>query len=285
MSLRPDSELSKTRQPDMKTYLVTFSPTGTSRKVGEAVARGISETYELIDLTRPRPAEKEISADSVVIVSLPVYGGHAARPALERMKNIRARSGAKGVALVVYGNRDYENALTELGAAMRGAGFAVVAGGAFVGEHSYSCARYPIASGRPDRSDLGQALRFGRAISEKLATGKVAEVELERIERPADPPEATRRFKSGAAKILAASQAPRTPTADESRCIRCGRCTAVCPTEAIAGGDECHTDADRCIRCCACVKACPVRARSYDSPFAPLLFLNFSARKPNRTLL
>ncbi len=269
----------------MKTYLVTFSPTGTSRKVGEAVARGMSETYELIDLTHPRPVEKEIPADSAVIVSLPVYGGHPAPPALERMKGIRARNGAKGIALVVYGNRDYENALTELGAFMRGAGFAVVAGGAFIGEHSYSCARYPIAPGRPDPSDLGQALRFGRAIGEKLASESVAEVSLKRIGRPADSPEATRRFRNGAAKILATSQAPRTPTADELRCTHCGRCAAVCPTEAVAGGDECHTDADRCIRCCACVKACPARARSYDSPFAPLLFLNFSERKPNRTLL
>ena len=40
---------------------------------------------------------------------------------------------------------------------------------------------------------------------------------------------------------------------------------------AIVAGDELRTDAAKCIRCCACVKGCPVGARSYDSPFAPVL--------------
>ena len=69
------------------------------------------------------------------------------------------------------------------------------------------------------------------------------------------------------------------------RCTHCGRCVKLCPTGAIVAGDELHTDAAKCIRCCACVKGCPVGARSYDSPFAPVLSRNFAQRKRNLTLM
>lgn len=69
------------------------------------------------------------------------------------------------------------------------------------------------------------------------------------------------------------------------RCTHCGRCVKLCPTGAIVAGDELRTDAAKCIRCCACVKGCPVGARSYDSPFAPVLSRNFAQRKRNLTLM
>ncbi len=62
-----------------KTYLITFSPTGTSRKIGEAIAKAISPQYETIDLTRPATIVKTIPADSIVVFSAPVYGGHVAK--------------------------------------------------------------------------------------------------------------------------------------------------------------------------------------------------------------
>lgn len=68
--------------------------------------------------------------------------------ALERMKDLRA-DGTPVVIVVVYGNRAYEKALVELDAFVSGLGFKVIAGGTFVGEHSYSSDRYPIAAGVP----------------------------------------------------------------------------------------------------------------------------------------
>ena len=71
----------------------------------------------------------------------------------------------------------------------------------------------------------------------------------------------------------------------DDRCTHCGRCVKLCPTGAIVASDELRTDAAKCIRCCACVKGCPVGARSYDSPFAPVLSRNFAQRKRNLTLM
>ncbi|MFR8223227.1 MAG: DUF362 domain-containing protein [Alistipes shahii] len=75
------------------------------------------------------------------------------------------------------------------------------------------------------------------------------------------------------------------PACDADRCTHCGRCAAICPTQAIARGDEAHTDPARCIRCCACVKGCPVGARSFHTPFAAALARSFTRRKQPVTIL
>lgn len=75
------------------------------------------------------------------------------------------------------------------------------------------------------------------------------------------------------------------PEGDAARCTQCGRCVALCPTQAIARGDELHTDPARCIRCCACVKGCAFGARTFRTPFAAALARNFVRQKPPVTLL
>ena len=46
---------------------------------------------------------------------------------------------------------------------------------------------------------------------------------------------------------------------DEERCIHCGACIAVCPTEVFAFDSSwsLKLDEEKCIRCEVCVKACP----------------------------
>lgn len=65
---------------------------------------------------------------------------------------------------VMYGNREYEDALLELNNIVVEAGFQPVAGGAFIDEHSFENDSTPIAKGRPDIKDLQKATEFGRTI-------------------------------------------------------------------------------------------------------------------------
>ena len=90
-------------------------------------------------------------------------------------------NGANAVAVVVYGNRDYEKSLEEAGHLLRGNGFKVTAGATFIGEHSYSTPATPIATGRPDAADL-EAEKFGAAVKHKIENG-AEEVDLSKIER------------------------------------------------------------------------------------------------------
>lgn len=272
-------------------HLITFSPTHTSRQIGEAIARGVeSVPVKIWDITLPDATTPDtMPTNALVIITLPVYGGHIAPIAVERLKDLKG-NGTPAAVAVVYGNRAYEKALTELDAWISGAGFKVVAGGTFIGEHSYSSEQHPIAAGRPNEEDLAYAEEFGRKIRTKIEVAAdidhLYSVNTARILRPRQPFLPLLKFLRRVIKLRkSGTPLPRTPLVDEQLCTHCGLCVRNCPTEAIVKGDECNTLVERCIQCCACVKGCPAKARTYDTPFAVLLADNFKRQKENRIIL
>lgn len=271
-------------------HLITFSPTHTSKQVGEAIVQGTGiNTVRESDLTLKACGTLKIPQSSLAVITVPVYGGHVAPPALERMKGIRSE-GAPAVAVVVYGNRAYEKALTELDGFLSALGFKVIAGGTFVGEHSYSTPANPIAAGRPDADDLAYARLFGEKLATKIHAAADLEhlygVDVSKILRPRQPFFPLLRFLRKVMKLRKSGvPLPRTPHVDAALCTHCGYCAEHCPNGAIAKGDECNTAAEKCIRCCACVKGCPQKARTYDTPFAALLADCFKRQKENRIIL
>lgn len=271
--------------------LVTFSPTHTSKQIGEAIVQGIGAEMSFnFDLTHDTGFSQEIPATALTVFTVPVYGGHVAPLALQRMNGIRAEKGAPAVVVVVYGNRAYEKALEQLEGFVSERGFKVIAGGTFVGEHSYSSDRYPIASGRPDADDLAYARLFGEKVRAKVEAAADGEhlyaVDVRKIVRPRQSLFSLLRFLYHIIKWRKTGHPmPRKPETNEELCTHCGKCVALCPNQAIVRGDEQHTQADRCIRCCACVKGCPQKARTFDTPFAPLLNTCFKREKENRIML
>lgn len=270
-----------------KSWLCYFSPTGTSRRVAEAVGRGLNCVQTIVCDVTHGPADVAAGRDDVAVFAVPVYGGHAAAPALQRMERVRG-DGTPAVVIVLYGNRAYEHAARELADFVAARGFVPVAAAAFVGEHSYSTARWPIAAGRPDGADCAEAEAFGRIAAAKLAAGGVRAIDAGKLPTARNGMLSMWRFVRFVLGYRRRQKSRPQRVAVETsadRCTHCGRCVKLCPAGAVAAGDELHTDAGRCIRCCACVKGCPVGARSYDSPFAPVLSRNFAQRKRNLTLL
>ncbi len=156
-----------------RVWTVSFSPTGTSKKTIDAIASSISGGEQAsLDLTYPLAAdEQSFGADELVVIGVPVYAGRVAPLAVQRLEKIQGNT-TPAVLVVLYGNRDYEDALIELRDIARAASFVPVAASAFVGEHSYSAPEMPIAQGRPDQDDLDSASAFGSRISEKIASNK-----------------------------------------------------------------------------------------------------------------
>jgi flavodoxin len=150
--------------------LVYFSPTGTTKKILEGIAKGTGiENIEHVSMTLPDAVTKPIESftDELVIIGAPVYAGRLPADAVKRFKRFKAKS-TPAVIVVVYGNREYEDALLELTNLSKDFGFIPVSGGAFIGEHSYSTEDLPIANGRPDETDIKKATKFGEAIMQKI---------------------------------------------------------------------------------------------------------------------
>ncbi len=51
---------------------------------------------------------------------------------------------------------------------------------------------------------------------------------------------------------------------DESKCIHCGACISICPTEVFRFDNEMRViaEAERCVHCGACIRVCPTNALS-----------------------
>lgn len=271
-------------------HLITFSPTRSSKQVGDAIVHGTGISSVInVDLTLNAIDGLQVSSHALVVITVPVYGGHVAPLALERMKDIYS-DGAPAVIAVVYGNRAYEKALSELDTFVTERGFKVIAGATFVGEHSFSNNKYPIASRRPNADDLKFAELFGEKIRTKITAAadleKLYGVDVMRIQRPRQPFFPLLRFFRKVIRLRKSGvPMPRTPEVDAERCTHCGYCSKHCPSGAIPEGDECNTVADKCIKCCACVKGCPQNARTYDTPFAALLADSFKRQKEDRIIL
>lgn len=259
--------------------LVYFSPTGTTRKVLEAIAGGIQAGNTThLDLTPAAAAAMppmEINGQ-LAIIGVPVYAGRVPAAAVKRLGRLKAHN-MPAVLVVIYGNREYEDSLLELKDIAERAGFIPVACGAFIGEHSFSSAGKPIAAGRPDRQDLEEAVEFGARIRRKIAEAESVE-EMSVPKTPGNFPYIERERLTGIAPVSLADS-----------CTQCGECALVCPVDAIRVKPEAVTDRNSCILCCACVRACPAGARvMQDGKFdfvVNWLITNCSVRKQPVTFI
>lgn len=229
--------------------LLYFSATGTTAKVVQAIGEGIGVTAREYDITNPysRRQDFNFGPDDLVVVGVPVYAGRVPDFLAEYLARVKGDH-TPAVLVVVYGNRDYDDALLELKDIMAGNGFQGVAAGAFIGEHSYT---RQVATGRPDREDLQIARDFGARIREKLAVAGNIEKAPQLTVKGNFP------YKERGPKI---NTIPRLST----DCIECGMCAESCPMLAINWKNFHDIDQAKCILCCRCVKICPVQAVSID---------------------
>ncbi len=150
--------------------LVYFSPTGTTKKIIEGIGYGINRGKgEIVDITLEEGRNQRIhtTENELLVIGVPVYFGRVPTCAIEWLHTIKAHN-APAVCVVVYGNREYDDALLELKDCVTGRGCLPIACAAFVGEHSFSGSETPIAAGRPDARDLSYAEAFGERIKAKL---------------------------------------------------------------------------------------------------------------------
>lgn len=128
-----------------KWIIAYFSPTGGTKKIADAIAAGFHTPLVEMDLTKADSAVTLGENDALMVV-LPVFAGRVPQISLERLSALKG-CGQKAVAVVVYGNREYDDALLETKDALEVCGFRVIAAAAFIAEHSIVRS---VAAGRPD---------------------------------------------------------------------------------------------------------------------------------------
>ena len=229
-----------------KWIIAHFSPTGGTKKVADAIAAGFHTPMAEMDLTKADTSVTRGEKDALMAV-LPVYAGRVPQISLERLSALKA-NGQKAVAVVVYGNREYDDALLETKEALEAGGFQVIAAAAFIAEHSIVRS---IAANRPDAEDEKIARQFAADVMAKADDAASVQV-------PGNKP-----YKE-------LKPAAFHPAADET-CVHCGVCAQRCPVGAIPLNNPGETLGDVCINCMRCVQVCPMRSRALPDAFLTMI--------------
>jgi len=241
-----------------KITLIYFSPTKTTETVLRAITQGLAQSLEIsgseitaVNFTPPEIRDTALTPfddNDIVLLGAPVYAGRLPADAADFFKKLTAAN-TPAILTVVYGNREYEDALLELKDVASACGFIPVSGAAFIGEHSFASTDIPVAMNRPDENDLKQAENFGADTGNLLKkTNDLKKISALKV--PGNFP-----YKDGMGK-----GAPDFIEVTDS-CTNCGICSTACPSNAIDADRGFATIAENCILCCACIKACPEEAR------------------------
>lgn len=227
----------------MNLHAVYFSPTQTTKTVVEAVCQGMGQMPTLHDITlwEPRQLSLDFHENDCLVMGLPVYAGRIPKVTEAFIHKLRGHH-TPAIILAVYGNRAYEDALLEMQDLLKAQGFDPVAGGAFIGEHSYT---HQVGTNRPDAKDIDTSIAFGKKLIPLLEQHMNSPLSL---------------TVSGNFPYRQRPQGtPQGPTIKDT-CTKCGSCVDLCPTHALQLDGKILVNDALCISCHRCKKNCPVGA-------------------------
>ena len=243
--------------------IVYFSASGTTQKVTIIFSDAMGGEAIRFDLLRcPQKEVVTFGPDETAVFAFPVFGGRIPQICADMLRKFKGEK-TPAVAMVVYGNRAYDDALLELTDILDEQGFVIIAAAAFIAQHSIFPA---VAKGRPDEADEEKIISFAGDCRKKLSEYADAPSVTVRGNRPY--------VKAGAVSLH--------PTGDKN-CNGCDACVKVCPVGAIPADSPKKTDTKKCIACTACIAACPQHARGFHVPVVyPTVAKSFAKSNADR---
>ena len=237
---------------------------------------------EYIDFTLPdaRSREYVFGGDDLLVIGLPVYAGRLPNKILPFVQENLKGDDTLSLPFVCYGNRAFDDGLSELVYEQMNTGFRPAGAAAFATQHAFATT---LAHGRPDEADLEEAKFFARERWRKIEGAENADafatLEVEGG-TPPGPYYKPKRMDGEPAVFLKAK-----PLTDPNKCVDCGTCARVCSMGSIDPADVTNVPGI-CIKCQACVTHCPQGARYFDHPdflsHKEMLEANYTEEKQNR---
>ncbi len=247
----------------LKVWAVYFSATGTTKKVIECIAKAAAQKlnakYDTYDFTLPdaRKEPLKFHAGDMVILGTPVYAGRVPNVLLKYLASIEGNN-AVAVPVVLYGNRDYDDALIELRDIINKGNLHTIAAAAFIGEHSFS---YKLAKDRPDEDDMLKAADFAVKIADKaIALNDAGSEGFVLVKGSPAPYRGYYQPRDRAGNPVDIRKVK--PLTNED-CNNCMVCADVCPMGSISR-DDVREYTGICIKCGACIKKCPMHSKYYE---------------------
>lgn len=248
----------------MEVFALYFSPTGNTKEVVRALAKGISEIvsgndFYSIDLTTKwdRASVYEFGPKDIVIIGMPTYAGRIPNKIEPYVSSSIYGKGALAIPVVTYGNRSFDDSLKELATILTANEMLLCGGISVPCEHAFSS---NLATGRPTEDDLSAIFAYGSKLGKSILEGKNKAIRLNDIPgRDMNDSQYYRPLKEDGEP---ASFLKAMPVTDESKCTGCSECRYVCPMGCF--DDSVITPAGTCIKCHGCVKACPNGAKYFD---------------------
>ena len=242
---------------------VFFSPTGNTKRVVEQLSAQFSQklsvSVEVDDFTLPA-AHIDIrtySPEDLVIFGVPTYAGRIPNKVLPFVQTLFKGNQTRTIAVVTFGNRSFDNSLSELHMELEKNNFSVIGAGAVVCKHAFA----EIGIGRPDTTDQERIAAFANTAFEKL----------QKSEKPLPNASIKRNEELSAYYVpLGTDGKPvnflkAKPVTDKAKCDNCGVCAAVCPMGSIDKNDVSLVPGI-CIKCQACIVHCHTKAKFFDDP-------------------
>ena len=239
---------------------VVFSTTGQTRTLVEQLGKTLGEKLGLPvnheDFTLPagQKEKRQYGPDTLVVFGTPTYAGRVPNKALPFVETLFEGKGTPALALVTYGNRNYDSSLTELRNELQDHGFVVLGAGAFAAPHAFA----QIGGEHPTAQDKEAFAALAQAAAEVLKSGKPLKPVTLGDEKPVAPYYIPLGEDGQPAKFLKAK-----PLTDSAKCDHCGICAKVCPMGSI-NPENTDEVPGICIKCQACVVYCPQKAKYFD---------------------
>lgn len=173
-----------------------------------------------------KEAESLFKRDELVIWASPVYAGRLPNKTIDFVKDVLRGNGTPAIPVVVFGNRNFDNALAELTGIMKDNGLRPIAGAAVVARHAFDTAG---TGDRPSESDFEEIKEFCMYVANCIKTNH----ELKFVITAPGDEHPTKYYTPLKEDGTPANFLKAKPKLNSELCVSCGICSEVCPMGSI----------------------------------------------------